>query len=240
MKNFLLPILFCLIFFQADAQFSGVNIIDDGQLTAGSRYMASADINNNGFNDIITAHGSSLDQIVIYWNSGNVNFTKEVVDNAIDDLVFINFGDFNSNGFKDLLVVTESNSEIFFYENIAETFQNRVQIGSVQSFGKSIAVEDFDGDGDIDFVVIGQHSIDFYRNDGNANFTMEHILTTATSPNILECWTMVLVDVNGDGIPDVVTGETIGIVAYINDGNANFTPHTISEAQHHTVNAIDA
>lgn len=240
MKSFLLYTLFYLIFFQASAQFSGINIIDDDQATMGIRYMASADFNNNGFNDIITAHGTSIDQITIYWNSGNANFTNEVIDNTIDDPVFINFGDFNSNGFKDLLVVTESNSEIFFYENIGGIFQNRVQLGSVQSFGKSIAVEDFDGDGDLDFVVIGQHSIDLYRNNGNANFTMEHILTTATSPNILECWTMVLVDVNGDGNPDVVTGETIGIVAYINDGNANFTPQTVSESQHHTVNAIDA
>lgn len=240
MKSFLLHTFFCLILFQANAQFSGINIIDDDPATEGIRHMVSADFNNNGFNDIMVAQGSVIDEISVYWNSGNSNFTKGVIDNAIDDPVFINFGDFNGNGFQDLLVVTESNSEIFFYENIAGVFQNRVQLGSVQSFGKSIAVEDFDGDGDMDFVVIGQHSIDFYRNDGNANFTMEHILTTGTSPNILECWTMVLVDVNGDGIPDVVTGETIGIVTYINDGNANFTPHTISEIQHHTVNAIDA
>jgi hypothetical protein len=240
MKSSLLHLVFCLFIFQAYAQFSGINIIDDDATTQGIRHMVAADFNNNGFNDIIVAQGSVIDQLTIYRNSGNANFTKEVIDQAIDDPVSINFGDFTGNGFKDLLVVTESNSEVFFYENSGGVFQNRVQLGSVQSFGKSIAVEDFDGDGDLDFVVIGQHSIDFYRNDGNANFTMEHILTTGTSPNILECWTMVLVDVNGDGIPDVVTGETIGIVAYINDGNANFTPHTISEIQHHTVNALDA
>lgn len=240
MKPFLLYILFGLFMFQANAQFSGANIIDDDPDTEGIRHMVAADFNNNGFNDIVVVQAGSSDRVVIYRNSGNADFTKEIIDHPIDDPVFINYGDFNSNGFKDLLVVTQSNSEIFFYENIQGVFQSRVQLGSVQSFGKSIAVADFDGDGDLDFVVIGQHSIDFYRNDGTANFTMEHILTTGTSPNILECFSMVLVDVNGNGIPDVVTGETIGLVAYINDGNAVFTPHTISEVSHHTVTAIDA
>jgi len=240
MRSIILSVLFSILIFQLNAQHSAAIIIDDDADSGAIRHMVSADFNNNGFNGIITAQAGSIDRIAIYWNSGDANFAKEVIDHPIDDPVFINYGDFNSNGFKDILVVTESNSEVFIYENHNGIFEERRQLGSVQSLGKSIAVADFDVDGHLDFVVIGQHSIDFYRNDGDANFNMEHILTTDTGPNILECLTMVLSDVNGNGIPDVVTGETIGIVAYINNGNGHFTPHIISQVDHHVVRAIDA
>lgn len=239
MKSFFLYTCFSLLLVQAKAQFSDIRIIDNDANTEGIRHMVSADFNNNGENDIVVAQGSTINQLAIYWNSGQANFSKEIIDHSIDDPVFINFGDFNSNGFMDILVVTESNSEVFFFENNNGQFRERIKLGSVQSLGKSIVVEDFDGDGDLDFVVIGRHSIDFYRNDGTANFSKEPILTTDTSPEVLECFAMVLADVNGDGIPDVVTGETIGIVAYINDGNANFTPTLISKVHHHTVTAIE-
>ena len=123
MKPILLYTLLGLFMFQANAQFSEANIIDDAPDTEGIRHMVAADFNNNGFNDIVVVQAASNDRVVIYWNSGNANFTKEIIDHPIDDPVSINYGDFNSNGFKDLLIVTESNSEIFFTKTFKEFFK---------------------------------------------------------------------------------------------------------------------
>lgn len=38
---------------------------------------------------------------------------------------------------------------------------------------------------------------------------------------------------------DLITGETLGLVTYINDGSGNFTPQTVSETQHHTISAVN-
>ena len=238
MRKILLLSILILGLHNLNAQFSDLTIIDDSPETLGIRHMAASDFNKNGFNDIVVAQGSIIDQVSIYWNLGDENFNKEIIDHSISDPLYIGFGDFNSNNFKDLIVVTESDGEIFIYDNLGGEFQERRKLGSVESLGKSVAISDFDGDGHLDFIAIGRHSIDFYRNNGNGNFTVEQILTTSTSPDILELWTIALADINGNGITDVVTGETIGIVAYLNDGNGNFTPHLISKPQHHTVNAL--
>ena len=95
-----------------------------------------------------------------------------------------------------------------------------------------VVVADFDNNNSQDMVVIGQHSIDFYRNDGLGNFTVEEILTTATSPVQLECLDLEKADFDSDGDFDLVVGETAGVVVYENDGNGVFTPNyysTVSE-----------
>lgn len=83
---------------------------------------------------------------------------------------------------------------------------------------------DFDANGSPDFVAIGQHFINFYRNNGNGTFNKEPILTTETSPNVLECMYLETADFNNDGQPDLLTAETLGGVIYLNNGNGIFTP----------------
>lgn len=219
-------------------QFSSPFIIDDSSNSQGTLHIETCDANNDNRNDIIIAQGANIDQLTMYINDGNNFFTKSVIDNDIADPVFIHQGDFNDDNWVDLIVLTESNGEIFYYENNNGGFEQRIHIGNVTSFGKSIAVADFDGDNDKDFIAIGQHSIDLYRNDGQANFTMEHILTTNSSPNILECFALEVLDYNNDGAKDVICGETLGLVIYANDGSGNFTPTKISQSQHHTIPAI--
>lgn len=219
-------------------QFSSPFIIDDSSTSKGTLHIETCDANNDNQNDIIIAQGANIDQLTAYINEGNHSFIKSVIDNDIADPVFIHQGDFNDDNWVDLIVLTESNGEIFYYENNNGSFEQRILIGNVTSFGKSIAVADFDGDNDKDFIAIGQHSIDLYRNDGQANFNMEHILTTNSSPDILECFALEVLDYNNDGAKDVICGETLGLVIYTNDGTGNFTPTKISESQHHTIPAI--
>ena len=239
MMNRLLLYSFSLLSFSSWTQFGAPQIIDDGNNTAGITHMISADFSNNGEQDLVVSQGSSVDQLTLYHNAGNANFSKTTIDQAIDDPITIDCGDFNNDGWTDLIALTQSSGQIYYYSNDNGTLQNRTALGTVQSFGKAFAVADFDNDNDLDFVAIGQHSIDLYRNDGSAAFTMENILTTSSSPNVLECFALQTADINGDGALDLITGETIGLVTYINDGSGNFTAQTVSETQHHTINALN-
>ncbi|MGM0636465.1 MAG: T9SS type A sorting domain-containing protein [Bacteroidota bacterium] len=237
MKNYLLFIgLFCFIC--TNAQFSEPQIIDDSNDTGATTHIASADFNNNSLTDIVVTRAGNKDQIAIYYNNGSAEFTKEIIEPDLNDPVFVNYGDFNQNGFLDLVVTTQTNGNILLYTQTENGFEDPVLLGTEASFGMSITVHDFDDDGWLDFVVIHQHAIAIYKNNTDNTFTKEALLTTAGSPNILECWDMIKMDVDNDGDMDLVVGETLGVVVYTNDGQGNFTPQTITSPNHNTVTVV--
>lgn len=222
----------------AQVELAAPNIIDNSETANGTRHIAKSDLNNDGLIDLIVAQGYQADRIVVYWNMGDGSFSPEIVDTNVSDPVFIACADINGNGFMDILAIEESDGNLYWYANNNGVFSDPIIIDTEQTFGKKIVAHDFDDNGTQDLVVIWQHSINFYRNAGAANFSKEPILTTESSPNMLECWTLLKSDVNQDGHMDVVTGETIGGVIYTNDGNANFTPETFTLPSHTTISAL--
>jgi uncharacterized protein (UPF0218 family) len=107
----------------------------------------------------------------------------------------------------------------------------------------SVYAVDVDGDGDNDVLSVESNSysngIRWYENDGNENFTT-HTITT----NMLGANSVYAIDVDGDEDIDMlcafVDAYEGGIVWYENDGNKNFTSHTIASGEDcHSVYAID-
>jgi hypothetical protein len=156
--------------------------------------------------------------------------------NIIDSLPFskgIAVGDFNGDSWTDLVSIGGINMEARIYFNNLGILNSPTNLDSNISIGvNDVVVADFDANNSDDIVIIGQHSIDLYRNNGTGNFSKEVILSTSTSPLPLECLDLSTVDIDGDGDFDLVCGETAGLVIYINNGNALFSPHyysTLSE-----------
>ncbi len=225
--SFLILFFSCIGF--SYGQFGPVNIIDDTPTSEGIKNIATADLTNNGRQDIIVAQAGQTDHVGIYMNTGGGSFApKIVVDSNLNDPVYIATGDFDNNGWIDIATITQTDGEVFWYPNTNGSFNQRIMLDSGIFFGNALVAADFDSDGVDDLVVIGQHSIDLFLNDGMGNFTKEHILTTSTSPNVLDCLYIEVADMNGNGIPDVVVGETIGGVIYFNDGTGNFTPQVFT------------
>ena len=229
MKKLLLYTL-PFISIQAFSQFDPPVIIDDTPASGGIKRIVSADLNNDGHNEIIVVQAFNIDNVAYYTNNGDGTFTGKVtIDADLDDPVYVATGDFNDDNWTDLAVITQTSAQIYIYLNNTEGGFTRQMIDDDFFFGNSIVVSDFDENGSDDIVAIGQHSIDFFRNDGNAGFTKEHILTTSTSPNVLECMSVKVADMNGDGHDDLVSGETLGGVIYFNDGNGTFTPQLFTD-----------
>lgn len=237
----LLP--FLLLSANAFAQFGEPVIIDDTPASGGIKKIVTADINNDGFADIIVAQPYQIDNVACYINNGSGGFLeRQIIDADLSDPVYVTTDDFNADGWQDVAAITQTSADVFVYFNDTEGGFNRITIDSgTFFFGNAIVSADYDNNGFDDIVTIGQHSIDYYRNiDGT--FTKEHILTTDTSPNILECLSLATADMDNDGDMDLVTGETLGGVIYFNDGNGVFTPDifTVDTFISRLVNITDA
>lgn len=94
----------------------------------------------------------------------------------------------------------------------------------------TIRVADFNHDGKPDLLVYGtgQNEFHVYLNDGSGGFSSP-IAVPATYGQVVIAK---IADLKGDGVPDIVactatsssSGYSDSLVAYVNDGNGNFTP----------------
>lgn len=227
MKQLLFTTLF-LYSALVSAQFGPVTIIDDTASSGGIKKIVTGDLNNDGFKDVVVAQAYNIDNVSYYLNNGEGGFSEKVViDSDIDDPVYVTIADFNNDNWQDVATITQNNGEVFVYLNNNGIFSGKTTVDTDILFGNALVSADFDDNGWNDIVAIGQHSIDYYRNVGGT-FTKEHILTTDTSPNILECMYIEVADMNNDNHPDIVTSETLGGVIYFNNGNGIFTPQVFT------------
>lgn len=217
----------------AFSQIGPMEIIDNSSQSIGVSKIVSADLDQNGFQDIIASFTGSNGKVGYYLNLNGSAFSPFQLIDTVPFSEGVAVGDFNNDGWQDILMIGGINFEAFLYTNNNGSFSGPMMVDSNISISvNDIEAADFDGDGSDDLIIIGQHSIDYYRNDGNGNFTKEPILTTSTSPEPLECLDLAITDFNSDGHLDLIVGETAGLVVYMNSGNGVFTPHyysTISE-----------
>lgn len=208
------------------AQFGAAQIIDDAATSIGISGMATADLNNDGFVDLVTSNGYNQGRVMLYLNNAGDLFDAApvVVDADAPLAEAVTTADLDQDGWTDIIAISRLDGKFFWYPNTNGIFAERVTLDSAVFTLNAVAAGDVDGDGDPDLVVIGQHSIDLFRNNGSAVFTKTAILTTSTSPLPLECMDLLLVDIDGDSDLDAVTAETIGPVVYVNDGTGTFTP----------------
>jgi|GEM_PF-3073404 len=226
-KYFIL--LFTSFPFLINAQIGPANFIDTSLETAGVTKFESIDLNNDGDNEIITSTTGNAGRLGFYENMGNNSFSDF---NLIESFEFCSgfaVGDFNNDNWKDIVSIGGINKDARIHSNNSGSFSPGVLLDSNISIQvNDVVVADFDQDNFDDIVIIGQHSIDLYRNNGSGEFTKEIILSTSTSPRVLECLDLSAADMDNDGDIDLVSGETEGLVVYTNNGNAVFSPEYYS------------
>ena len=146
----------------------------------GSGNPVWADYDNDGFLDLYV--GNKVDKKnALYHNNGNGSFTKVLTGTLVEDGPGANgvgWGDYNNDGYLDLLVANFELTNALYRNNGNGTFEKMSgQAGPVDSYnGISIAASwaDYDGDGDLDaLITVGRYQSNnlFYRNNGNGTFT---------------------------------------------------------------------
>lgn len=125
-----------------------------------------------------------------------------------------------------VITAAEGSTSYYYPSNDNGTFGARSEV--LLGINDGAAIADFDGDGDLDFVIgAGFNSIVLYRNDSNGLFNP---VTAASNTPAYFHTQMRAEDFNKDGKMDFTSGSLYSSGAqsvYLNQGNLVFTPVTL-------------
>jgi hypothetical protein len=195
------------------------------------------DFDCDGDLDLFVANGFYFTGIAnyLYRNTGEGTFTKVVKDDIVEvkmSALGSSWGDYNDDGWPDLVVANSHGHNNSFYSNDGDgTFTHITDWILTQEGGYSNVPTwaDYDNDGDLDIYIgnaAGDQKNFLYRND-NGEFTKDiyNLLATEVTPTNCISWA----DFDNDGDQDMLM-TNIGMSPnqlYINDGSGNFMadPH---------------
>lgn len=130
-------------------------------------------------------------------------------------------GDFDGDGDVDLLLAVEFGQNRLLINDGTGRFTDATagRLPSAAHDSEDIGIADFDGDGDLDAVVVSEddQTNEFYVNDGAGTFTAAVLPVAGTSNGV------VVGDVDGDQDPDIVIGNAGAEAVLINDGSGNWS-----------------
>src|SRR5688572_20831759 len=134
-------------------------------------------------------------------------------------------GDADGDGDLDLALAMEYEPKVLLLNDGAGRFSDAsARLPRAVHDSEDVAFADFDGDGDLDLVFVSEddRKDELYLNDGGARFSdVSDRLVPDDVTNGL-----VVLDLNGDGAPDVLTGNIGTDRALINDGTGRFRDET--------------
>ena len=196
--------------------------------------VAFADVNGNGYQDVLITGSFSGDAIAkLYLHEGGGVFTEDI-DASFEGVRNgeIAFGDLTGNGALDLIITGRDASNagvtLMYTNDGAGEFTEAVGTPFEGLRWSSVAIADVDGDGSQDVLIAGSDASNdrltiLYTNDGVGNFTE----MTGTIFEGIASGSVAIADVDGDGSQDILvvgSGES-DVVAklYLNDGAGVFT-----------------
>lgn len=210
------------------------------------------DFDNDGDPDLVTFHITVPPTVpetrrrVLAFRNNNGTFT-EATDAVLGNVTMVHprdrfVGDFNSDGRADLLVIGHGTDTPPFPGEQAKLFiqsadgrlvdETATRMPQRSSFTHNLAVADIDGDGDLDAYMCnvfgGDSGPRFYLNNGSGVFTeatdrIPADIAAGSSGSVFTA--SALVDINGDGRPDLILGgENVSSKneVLLNDGTGRF------------------
>jgi hypothetical protein len=209
----------------------------------GAQSVAAGDFNGDGHLDFAVSNNSALASVSVFMNSGGGNFSTSTfsVGNSAGTLAA---GDFNGDGATDLAVPMSSLNSTSGFSGV-KVFNG--QIGGTLQSGPTYALilaspvtADLNGDGHVDLVGIGRSPanaqvVEPWLNNGNGTFPAPTLIPAAG----VTLGAQASGDLNGDGIPDLVTASTGQVQLGLGDGRFGDTI-TLPLQSGSTVAAVDA
>lgn len=202
-----------------------------------------ADLDSDGDNDVL-ATSAGENKVIWYENDGTSNFSEHVISTTAERAHDVFAADIDGDGDVDVASASFYDDRVAWYENDGnQQFTSRT-VSTNADGALSVVIADIDDDGDKDLLSTSSSDdqIAWYENDGQENFSRRVITVDPDGPNTgVEgfadgAYSAVVADVDGDGDLDVVAacdvvlqaGRQSRIAWFENDGNEQFTPHTVS------------
>ncbi len=137
--------------------------------------------------------------------------------------------DFDADGDLDILIASEFRPNVLLINDGRGRFtdESADRIPQINRDSEDVAIADFDGDGDLDAVIVSEDDQinEFYLNDGSGSFED----AGDRWPVELISNAVVAGDVDGDGDADLILGNNGQNVLLLNDGSGSFTDVTASQ-----------
>lgn len=196
----------------------------------GAFSVHGADIDNDGYKDIIGA--SLYDEQVAWWrNNRDGTFSgRQIIDNYFDGAIFVYCADIDNDGNLDVLAAGEAVDQIAWWRNKGEgSFDSISVIGHNFTGARSVHAVDVDGDGDIDVLGTARFAdkLAWWENQGGGKEFKEHILDDSfDGPRSVHA-----TDIDDDGDIDVLAAARYShqIALWENDGYQDFTKIIIDD-----------
>jgi len=186
-----------------------------------------ADLNGDGLIDvfaIVMVNNETKGRVYLNDKKGHFQYAGQALGQGT--LAAVELGDVNGDGFIDAVLSGWRNTD-------ADPCPNRVLLNdghgrfseSGQVFDEGLrhshglALGDFDGDGDLDFVLVTQHApfARLYLNDGKGRFTVGHTLGTNSAEKVA------VADLDGNGSLDIFLACIGPNEIWLNDSRGNFS-----------------
>lgn len=195
----------------------------------GCRGVGAADMNGDGYKDLLYADYEEDDMSIGWYNTVNGTFNGAggtILDNDFDYASMISAADLDGDG--DLDAVCGSTFDIRIYINNGGTYTKQ-PLNRITNDARGVCHGDFDGDGDVDMMAVGGLHMTWFRNDGSGKLDPLILRDGAARIQVGGGQVMRTVDLDGDGDEDAVLCERSGDkVSWVeNLGGGNFTKRTV-------------
>ncbi len=189
--------------------------------------IASADFNNDGFQDLVTANQTPNTASILLGNGdGTFQTNVDYPTGMAPDAVAV--GDFNGDGNMDIAVANSCGNDAtckspgtvsILLGNGDGTFGAKTDYPA-GNFPTSIAVDDFNGDGNLDLAVTNNRSntVSIFLGKGDGTFAAKVDYITGTGPI-----SVATADFNSDGFEDMAVAQNTANTVSIFLGNGDGT-----------------
>jgi hypothetical protein len=188
----------------------------------GPASVTVADLNGDGFPDLITANGAD-GSVSVLFNAGDGSFTAPVSYPAGTYAVTVAVADLNGDGLLDLVVTDAGSNSVQILLNGGQGGFAAPMAQAVGAHPVAVALRDIDGDGIADAMVANRddNTASILIGNGDGSFAPALSINTGAQPGWLAAQ-----DLDGDSRPDLVTANYSdgSISVFTNAGAGGFVP----------------